>query len=135
MTRSWIYNYIHFFCVLITIEKIVLHFPWINYSAAHERHKHKQRKQSMTSPLGLNFSLFRLLFCCLLMLGIWSYAYAYHDHYVAGLTSFFCFAFYLCSCYCVNHALRLVFIILLLHKTLYLNIWSHIGLWQDVGGG
>ena len=27
------------------------------------------------------------------MLGLWSYAYAYDDPYVAGLTSFLCFAF------------------------------------------
>ena len=40
-----------------------------------------------------NFSLFRLLFCSLLMLGLWSYAYAYDDPYVAGLTWFLCFAF------------------------------------------
>ena len=40
-----------------------------------------------------NFSLFCLLFCSWLMLGLWSYAYAYDDPYVAGLTSFLCFAF------------------------------------------
>ena len=64
---------------------------------SHERHKHKQRKQSITSPLGLakpqnnnNFSLFRLLFCFWLMLELWSYVY--DDPYVAGLTSFLCFA-------------------------------------------
>ena len=38
-----------------------------------------------------NVSLFRLLFCSWLMLGLWSYAY--DDPYVAGLTSFLCFAF------------------------------------------
>ena len=61
------------------------------------------RKQSVTSPLGLaktenndNFSLFRLLFCSWLMLGLWSYACAYDDPYVAlGLISFLCFAFML----------------------------------------
>ena len=37
------------------------------------------------------FSLFRLLFCSFLMLGLWSYAY--DDPYVAGLTWFLCFAF------------------------------------------
>ena len=36
-----------------------------------------------------NFSLFRLLFCSWLMLGLWSYAY--DDPYVAGFTSFLCF--------------------------------------------
>ena len=40
-----------------------------------------------------NFSLFRLLFSSSLMLGLWSYAYAYDDPYVAGLTSFICFVF------------------------------------------
>ena len=42
-----------------------------------------------------DFSLFRLLFCFWLMLGLWSYAYAfaYDDPYLAGLTSFLCFAF------------------------------------------
>ena len=39
-----------------------------------------------------NFSLFRLLFCSWFMLGLWSYAYAYEDPYVAGLTLFLCFA-------------------------------------------
>ena len=55
------------------------------------------RKQSMTVLLwdlrrqnNDNFSLFRLLFCSWLMLGLCSYACAYDD--VAGLTSFLCFA-------------------------------------------
>ena len=51
-----------------------------------------------------NFSLFRLLFCSWLMLGLWSdaYAYSYDEPYVAGLTSFLCFAFFfhLCLCLC-----------------------------------
>ena len=42
-----------------------------------------------------DFSLFRLLFCFWLMLGLWSYAYAfaYDDPYLVGLTTFLCFAF------------------------------------------
>ena len=39
-----------------------------------------------------NFSLFRLLIGIWFMLGLWSYAYAYDDPSVAGLTSFLCFA-------------------------------------------
>ena len=57
-----------------------------------------------------NFSLFRLLFCSWLMLGLWSYAYAYDDPYVAGLTSFLCFAFCFCpyayAIMCMNQALE-----------------------------
>ena len=69
---------------------------------SHERHKHKQQKQrrillwDLRRQSNENFSLFRLLFCSLLMLGLWSYAYsyAYDDPYVAGLTWFlFCFLF------------------------------------------
>ena len=51
-----------------------------------------------------NFSLFRLLFCSWLMLGLCSYAYAYSydEPYVAGLTSFQGLAFvlhlWLCLC-------------------------------------
>ena len=58
---------------------------------SHERHKHKQRKESRTCEDKIydNFSLFRLLFCSWLMLGLWSYAY--DDPYVAGFTSFLCF--------------------------------------------
>ena len=52
----------------------------------------------MTYHLGLakikqEFPLFRLLISSLLMLGLWSYPYAYEDPYVASLISFLCFAF------------------------------------------
>ena len=40
-----------------------------------------------------DFSLFCLLFGSWLILGLWSYAYDQDDPYVAGLTSFLCFAF------------------------------------------
>ena len=63
---------------------------------------HKQRKQSMTSPLGLPktkqqefpfVSLFVLLLAYVWTMILCLYAYAYDDPYVAGLTSFLCFAF------------------------------------------
>ena len=59
---------------------------------SHERHKHINNANKarllfwdLRRQNNKNFSLFRLLFC--------SWSYAYDDPYVAGLTSFLCFAF------------------------------------------
>ena len=60
----------------------------VNVQCRAERKGHHSKRRCK------NFSLFHLLFCSWLMLGLWSYAYAYDDPYVVGLTSFvLCFAF------------------------------------------
>ena len=83
---------------------------------SHERHKHKQRKQSMISPLGLGKTKQQELFFVspfvLLLAYAWTMIlclYLYDDPYVAGLTSFLCFAFcfalmLISLCYRVNQA-------------------------------
>ena len=91
------YNFVSF---SNTIEALLAATTLVKPSS-HERHKHKHNintksKHDFSSgtcedKTTIIFLCF-LLFCSWLMLGLWSYAYAYDDPYVAGFTSFLCFA-------------------------------------------
>ena len=58
----------------VTQNSIQQSIQFFHKPGSHQRHKHKQRKQILLRDLrrqnNENFSLFRLLFCSLLMLGL-----------------------------------------------------------------